>query len=166
MVYEPKYTYSWGEGYQPNIDANIVGSVIEQLEEKHGKVTRELFLDASRSVDSPTHSIFEWDNDIAAEKWRLSVATKTINNLRVVSVKPELVEQKIKAFVNTSRPKEKQMYVNIVTALSDEQTREIVLCRLRTEIQALIERNKHIDELALILQEETQKLIEQKGVVE
>ena len=163
MVYEPKYTYSWGEGYQPNIDANIVGSVVEQLEEKNGKVTKEMFLDASRPENSPTHSLFEWDNDIAAEKWRLSVATKTINNLRVVYIKPEKTEQKVKAFINASKPKAKPQYVNIVSALSDEKTREIVVERLRTEVKALIERNKHIDELVLILKEETQNLIEQKG---
>lgn len=164
MVFETKYQYSWGDGFKPSIDANVVGSVVEQLERENGKVTKEMLLDASRSKDSPTHGLFEWNNDVAAEKWRLSVATRTINNLRIVYVKPEKVEQKITAFINTSKPKEKPMYVNIVSALSNEGTREIVLERLRTELQAFIERNKHIEELANILQEETDKLISQKGV--
>ena len=71
MVYKPKQQYQWGDGWKPSVDANIVGGVVEQIEAENGRVTKEKFLDYSRPEDSPTHSIFEWDDSKAAEKYRL-----------------------------------------------------------------------------------------------
>ena len=44
MVYKPKNKYSWGIGWKPDIDANIVGKVVEEIEDEYGSVTKELFL--------------------------------------------------------------------------------------------------------------------------
>ena len=49
-------------------------------------------------------------------------------------------------------------YKNIVDALSEQEKRELILKRLRREVEALIERNKHIDELADILQDAVNQL--------
>ena len=76
MVFELKKNYSWSYGGF-GVDANTVGKTLEQIEADTGSVTKEKLLDASRAEDSPTHALFEWNNEIAGEKYRLEQARST-----------------------------------------------------------------------------------------
>lgn len=158
MVYKPKNQYSWGDGWKPKMDANIVGGVVEKIEAEHGEVTKELLLEESRPEDSITHSLFEWDNNKAAEKYRLDQAKHTINALRVVWVTPENKEVPVKAFVNVSELTDKTKYRNVELALREEDSREAYLKRIRNELEAFIRRNRNIEELADILIEYGEEL--------
>ncbi len=157
MVYQPKKQYSWWDGYARTVDANVVGAVVEHLEEENGKVTKEDFLDVSRPEDSPTHELFEWDDNKAAEAYRLDQSRHIINALRVVYTNKEDVETKVPAFIRTSPPKANPVYENIHSALQNEGKREIILNRLRGELDAFIIRNQHIEELADLLAEASEK---------
>lgn len=163
MVYQPKNKYQWSEGFQPKLDANIVGGVVEQIEDEYGSVTKEIFLEKSRPEDSVTHSLFEWDNDKAAENYRLEQARKTIGNLRIVYSTPKKEDVPVKAFVNVSDFSEKAQYRNVEVVLNDEDTRETYLNRIRHELNAFITRNQNIEELADILIEAGENL--KKGVI-
>ena len=157
MVYQPKRKYEWWDGYKREIDANIVGGVVEQLEEEHGQATKENFLEVSRPEDAPTHCLFEWDDSVAAEKYRLDQSRHIINGLRVVYVNNDKEDTKVPAFINVAPPKEKCVYESIETALRHEGKREIILNRLRGELDAFIIRNQHIEELADLLAEASEK---------
>lgn len=158
MVYEVK-KYSWKKGWNPKLSADVVGKVVSEIEEKQGTVTKEALLDASRDENSPTHSLFEWDDHKAGEMYRLSVANSVILQLQV-----EIVHEKredklyVPAFINVKRENTQAEYVNIVDALSDEESKDLIVERLRRELHAFVERNKHIDELVQILQEELEGL--------
>lgn len=152
MVYKPKRTYTWNENFSPNIDPNVVGGVLEALEEKNGRVTADDFLEASRPEDSPTHSIFEWDDTKAAELWRHTQSRTTINALRVEYVSRSGEETKVSAFIKTSPVGSRTAYENIQTALSDTEKKQIVLDRIQAELDSFVIRNRHIEELADILE--------------
>ena len=152
MVYEVK-KYSWRAGWAPKLSADIVGKVVSDIEAKKGTVTKEALLDASRSSKSPTHLLFEWDDHKAAESYRLSVASKVITQLQIEVIKEESGDKlMIPAFINVNSERDSK-YLNIVEALSNEESKELIIERLRREVKAFIERNKHIDELVMILQE-------------
>ena len=158
MVYQPKRKYEWWDGYKRIVDANTVGVVVEQLEEKNGQVTKEDFLEVSRPEDSVTHALFEWDDGKAAEAYRLDQSRRIINSLRIVYVKPDKEEEvKVSAFVQTTPNGVKAHYENIEDALKDNGKREIVLNRIRAELDAFIIRNQHIEELADLLEEASVK---------
>ena len=159
MVFKPERKYSWKDGWQPKMSAETVGNVITEIEEKNGTVTKELFLDASRPVDSPTHNLFEWDDKKAGELYRLSISNKIIIqlNVEIESVKGE-EKTYVPAFINIRQTNDKAEYKNIVDALSDQESRELIVKRLKREVEALINRNRHINELADILQSEVDKL--------
>ena len=163
MVYKPKKKYEWWSQGSWKVDANTVGAVVEQLEEKNGEVTKEAFLDASRPEDSVTHALFEWDDRKAAESYRLDQSRHIINSLRVVYVKPDKEEVKVAAFIQTNKKDGAAVYENIHDALKDEGKREVILNRIRGELNAFIARNQHIEELADILEESAQKLRLKKG---
>lgn len=156
MVFKPKKKYEWST-FKRNVDANVVGGVMEMLEERDGSATKESLLEASRPEDSETHSLFEWNNDVAAEKYRLDQSQKIINDLRVVYTTPKKQEVSVTAFVNVNSGKKKASYENIADALADEGKKEIILNRLRGELDAFIIRNSHIDELADLLLEASNK---------
>lgn len=151
MVYKPKRKYSWGDGFQPKMDANIVGGVVEKIEAENGNVTKEAFLDFSRPIESPTHELFEWDDSKAAEKYRLEQSRDTIGNLRVVYVSPTNEDISVKAFVNISATSEKPKYESIEVALQDVSKRKNILNRIQGELDNFVARNRHIKELADML---------------
>lgn len=157
MVYEVK-KYSWREGWTPKISADVVGKVVSDIEAKNGTVTKEALLDASRSDKSPTHSLFEWDDHKAGELYRLSVASRVITQLQVEVIKEESEDKLyVPAFINVNSERDSK-YLNIVDALSNEESKELILERLRKEVKAFIDRNKHIEEFITILQEEIEAL--------
>lgn len=158
MVYQPKRKYSWGDGFKPKMDANIVGGVVEQIEAENGNVTKEAFLDFSRPIESPTHELFEWDDSKAAEKYRLEQSRDTIGNLRVVYVSPTREDIPVKAFVNISATGEKPSYESIEVALQDDNKRENIQKRIQGELDSFVARNRHIEELADMLIETGEKL--------
>lgn len=158
MVFQPKRAYSWGEGFKPSVDANIVGAVYESIEEKNGSVTKENFLDASRPEDSPTHSLFEWDDTKAAELYRLDTSRNIIGCLRVTVESKDNENVQVRAYVNTAPLTEKAQYENIEVVMRNEDKREAYLNRIRQELNNFVRRNAHIEELADILIEAGQRL--------
>lgn len=156
MVYKPKQQYQWNEGFSFRTDANVVGGMVEHLEKTHGSVTGELLLEASRSETSQTHDLFEWDDATAAEKYRLNTARSAIGQLRVVMTMQSGEQKPIRAFVNVSESH--ASYESITTALQDENKREVYLNKIRAELDAFIQRNKNIEELADMLTEAAESL--------
>ena len=158
MVYKPKRNYEWGEGWSPKMDANIVGGVVEQIEDEYGSVTKERLLEVSRPNDSVTHSLFEWDDPKAAEMYRLDQAKHIIGALRVVYVNSDCEQVTVKAFVNVSELSDKAAYRNVEVVLQDEDSREIYLKRVQNELNAFVKRNKNIKELADMLETAAKEL--------
>ena len=157
MVFQPK-SYKWKDGFSYSVKANVVGEVIEEIESRDGSVTREAFLDASRPDDSPTHSMFEWDDAIAAEKWRLDEARKIIVALQVTyEDESEFGTRSTPAFINI-KSERKAEYVNVIDALSDQESRALIIERINRDLDQIIERNRHIEDLADILESKVSKL--------
>lgn len=158
MVFKPKRSYTWGEGFKPNADANVVGAVCEQIENENGSVTKERFLDVSRPINSPTHDLFEWEDAKAAELYRLDTSKRIIGCLRVYYINENEKECQVKAFVNVSELSETAKYESIEVVLSEEDKRSVYLTRIKQELDNYIRRNSHIEELADILIEAGNKL--------
>lgn len=159
MVFQPKRSYSWNENFGGfKIDANIVGGVFEQIENETGEVTKERFLEASRPDDSPTHSMFEWDDEKAAEAYRLSMSGKIIGSIHIKYINDNNEECSVRAYVNTSPMKETAKYESVEVVLSDEDKRSVYLTRIKQELDNYIRRNSHIEELADILIEAGERL--------
>ena len=74
--------YKWKTGYFKT-DANVAGAVCEQLEKTVG-LNATTLLDASRPQNAPLHDEFEWDDGIAAERYRETQARKIIHNLELI----------------------------------------------------------------------------------
>lgn len=150
MVYEKKY--SWRS--PKNVSAQIVGEVIEQIEKEDGAVTKEKLLEVSRPEDSPTHRLFEWDDSVAAEKYRLHQSQKAILDIVVTVVKNDEPQLSSRAFVNvTSGLSNKAQYSSIDVAMADEEKRNAVLDNAFEEFRKFEDKYNSLRELSAAFDE-------------
>ena len=166
MVYKPKRQYSWLVP-TTKVSAEVAGAVMEQIEETQGVLTKENFLEASRAEDSPTHKLFEWDNDKAAEKYRLTQSGRYIANMRVtieteerkeVSTSVTFGEKKeddrpetVRAFMSISKDRtDRAVYINHEKAMSDEKLRATVLEHAAQELEMFQKKYERYQELAKV----------------
>lgn len=144
--------------------AQTVGEHLEDLEQKHGSITKQMFLDSARPEESPIHDLFEWDDQKAAEKWRLQQANIIINSLRIEVVTENNETTRINAFVNTEkRGNGKASFINIQSAMSNDKTRDHVLRDALRDLEWLRRKYDKFQWFSQIAQSIDTFIAEQKG---
>lgn len=79
--------YKWRiESFAKGIDPTAAEVELERIEKEYGSLTPENVLEASRNKDAVLYSLFTWDNNDAAHKYRLQQARTLINNIEVITV--------------------------------------------------------------------------------
>ena len=75
--------YKWRSGYSHKTDPEVAAGIMNELAEQ-GKLDAKTLVDVSRPEDAPLHQEFEWDNDVAAERWRQHQGRNLINALVMI----------------------------------------------------------------------------------
>lgn len=133
------------------VKAEIVGEVFDQLEQEFGEVTPKNFLDASRPEDSPTHKLFEWRDEKAAELYRTEQSRHVIRDLRVEIVDNDKTFT-APAFVNVHTANDGYAsYQNIVHVFSCKEKRDSVLDRAYRELQMFKTKYSNFVELSRVI---------------
>ena len=142
--------YKW-QGFSYGVEAQIVGEEIEKIEKENGGVTPKDIVNKAKAHDNPMHQMFEWDDKKAAEAHRLDTARRIICCL--VTVDDENKRKPTRAYVNiTERAPTKQgLFANIKKAMSDAESREIVLKNALNELAAFRSKYQRLSELAEIM---------------
>lgn len=79
-----KNKYSWiRSGFAKGIEPDEAIRELERIEANYGGLTPENILDASKPEDALFHSLFTWDNNQAAHKYRLQEARIILNNIEI-----------------------------------------------------------------------------------
>jgi hypothetical protein len=138
--------YKWTSGARCAVDANIAGAVCEQLEER-GELTAERLVDVSRPEDAPLHRAFEWNDAIAAEKYRVEQARYIIRSL-VVVVETADEARPIRAYFTT----EVKRYENINVIMQSEDKRRKLLQAAKRELEAFKAKYKALTELSKVFE--------------
>lgn len=145
--------YKWKSvGY--SIPAEKVGKIFERMEKDYGEVTSTRVLEEARPEDSILHPIFEWDDTVAAEKYRLEQARKLINNIEI-EIEPASEDSEpttIAAFVDVGETKHAR-YVNITTAFQNEDMKSVVLKNALNELKAFKEKYRKLKEFDRLFKE-------------
>lgn len=139
--------YKW-KNYKYSVPAEIVGNHFEKLEKTQGNLTSATVLESARPTDSPIHSLFEWDDTKAAEKYRLKQATQIICNL-AVEIETDKKPIECRAFMEVTNEKNGK-FVNVQSAFQCEESREIVLHRALQELAVFKQKYKNLKELAKV----------------
>lgn len=79
--------YTWRiKSMAKGIDPDLAIKEIERIENVYGGITPETVLEASREPDAVLYSLFQWDNDKAANQYRLQQARTLINNIEIAII--------------------------------------------------------------------------------
>lgn len=166
-AYECKY--SWKSGYKPKVSADVVGNALDRMKKdsEDGVVNASMLLDYSRPAESETHDLFEWNDGIAAEKWRMYQSGRIINQLEVTMVEVPAREEEVvmprieslskpivsQAFINIAPkgPAKQGQYTDVVTAFKNDLFRERVLQNARMDLAAFKRRYEQYEELADVI---------------
>lgn len=99
-----------------------------------GGLTPEIVVDAARPEEHPLHSRFEWDDSIAAEKWRREQASELIRSVKITYANARGIEKSVRAYVAVRGDTYGSTgYVPTEEALSDPFTRALLLREFERE---------------------------------
>lgn len=146
-AFEYRYGFASPAGLH-KVAADVVGKVCEELERSESGLTPRSLLDYSRDVNSPTHDEFEWDDSVAAEKFRLKQAHQLIIDLRIVHDNADREVTKDRAFIVT--PERKSEYVPLQKALTNDEWRIGLLAQARKDSEIFLAKYRRLEELASV----------------
>jgi hypothetical protein len=142
--------YQWRQGFYPKADPNKVGREVQRLSvENDGEVAPAVLVSfAQQNPKSESNRLFQWDDEKAAEEYRLEQARLAMRSLIIVNLTVGGNKQEpIRAFVNVSSDGGRA-YAPIAVVMRDPEKREEVLARALTELEAWRHRYAALQELA------------------
>jgi hypothetical protein len=140
--------------------AEAIRSELLAINEEHGVLTPELVVQRSREPASALHQFFEWDDDQAAEKFRLVQAGALIRRVRLTIVRASTETKvvtfgSVRAFVSPASERKSKAnpeggYGTIQDVLSDEDRRADLIATARRELAALRRKYETLEELSAV----------------
>lgn len=123
--------FEWKADSRFPVGAQIAAERLQHIRETSGEITPRNVVDDARSDNSPLHKCFEWDNDKAADNYRLSQARKLIGAIVVAQIDDRPVKKETRAFVNLPSV---SRYEPIEVAMSQPDMRNEILAKAKQEI--------------------------------
>jgi len=145
------YSYSYGkfDAVFKN-PAEVAGPVCLKLRESEVGLTPESLLDASRDENAPLHNEFEWDDTVAAEKFRKEQARCIIRHLVIQRI--DATEEgypKERAFIYTGE--KASGYVPMKDALSNDTWRTNLLKAAKRDMNYFVAKYHRLEELTKVI---------------
>lgn len=86
----PQYCYAEGleDAMRFGIDAQEAGEELERIKQRDGTIVPEAVVDEARPEEAVLHPAFEWEDPVAAEKYRVIQARQLIKRVRVICPDP------------------------------------------------------------------------------
>lgn len=123
---------------------------LEEIAQRRGILTPLVVLDEARNPEHPLHGRFEWDDTVAAEKYRLEQAHQLIRVARVSYVDNAGDSQSVRAYQPVARPGGYE-YKRSEDIAADPLLTEIVLRDMRREWQTLKRRYERFEEFVAMV---------------
>lgn len=116
---------------------------------KRGALAPDIIVEEASDPAHPLHQRFDWDDSVAAHRWRLEQASHLI---RVVKLPGTEDKTDLRAFVAVKREdSHKAVYVPTQEAMADEFTRRLVLRDMERDVIVLKRRYEHMREFAEVV---------------
>ena len=139
--------YSWKEGSRLSGDAQKAGEELERIRTRHnGRLEPEWVVHEAKAKRNPLHDLFEWDDNVAAQNYRVDQARGVIRSIDVVVEEVE-APKPVRAFVSVWRGSDRS-YTSVSHAMSDPKLRQQVLAEALASLEAWRKRYAELEELA------------------
>jgi hypothetical protein len=142
--------YRWKNQSLGQVPAQIVGEEIQRITVQNGGCIKPHNIVAhAQAVTSPIHRCFEWNNKLAAEKYRIEQAKYMLRSIVVVQQVPDDEPLLVRAFVSIKKNDE-PVYTSIHRAVNDPEQWEFVLASAYEELKAWRQKYKDLQQFANI----------------
>lgn len=123
--------------------------------QRQGHLTPALVVSEATPEESPLHHRFEWDNNVAGDKYRLIQARELIRSCTVVYKETDTSEDRVRAFVATYTPGDADSagYRPTEEVMQDDFASKLVLRQFEREVQALRRSYGHLVEFEAIIRQ-------------
>lgn len=137
--------YEWKSSARIKGDAQKCGELFEQLSATEEGLTAKTLLEANKPESAPLHNDYEWDDEKAAEEWRLHQSRNFINSITVKMVSEDKEnETQVRAFHIVSEP---HQYEPIAAIIKEKNKYEQLLQSAYSELQAFRKKYSTLKEL-------------------
>jgi hypothetical protein len=153
--------YTWAQGVQPPVSADIVGPILDDIDLNYGAIRPARVVEMARPDTAPLHKCFEWDNAAAAERHREDQARHLIRSIRVVR-DPTANEPPKRIYVSV-RHGDPQGYMAMERAMQSPRLRDHIMADALRQLQAWQARYKEIAQFAPVMQAITQVVTSTQG---
>lgn len=134
-------------------DEKIIADLRAIAKGNGGKLMPKDVVDYARPKKSPLHHRFTWDNDAAAEKWRLHQARGIINVLVEYIDKDKENKEPVQVFVALrSEIKDGGGYRVTTSVMSDDEMRADLLAQALEDMRTFQKKYRHLSELASVFE--------------
>ena len=94
-------------------------AALRAIEDKTGRLTPEAVVKEARNKNHPLHGEFTWQNDVAANEWRLSQARALIRRVHVVVSTEERIVR-APAYLHDPSTPQQSGYISAIKIKADE----------------------------------------------
>lgn len=143
--------YGYKENKRLPVNAQVAGEELARIRKENGDFfSPAAVVIASRPKKAPLHSVFEWNDSVAAEQFREYQASYLIRAVTVIM--PELPDSApVRAFVSVII-NDQRRYTSIAAAMTDENLRDQLLGDALREMQQFERKYAELSELASVIQ--------------
>lgn len=141
--------YKWKFDKYP-VNAQVAGEYLSELEKKNNGLKPADVVEASMDENSVLHECFEWDNDKAADQYRIDQARDIIRH--IVVTKSESNETHVRAFFSiTTENEKKHKYLSLQAISENEDYKKQTIDRALRELVSFKQKYADLkDELGLV----------------
>lgn len=115
----------------------------DEIESIGSDVKPQQIVDYAKNPDTELHKCFTWDNDVAAEKWRLYEARQVVCNLVIVETNSDDEDIQIRAFHKVDND---EGYKSFRIILKNKDEYEKLLERCLSDLRALKNKYQNLSE--------------------
>jgi len=146
--------FQWRDGSRVRgITAEAAAKRIEFLRKRLKRDVRpDDILKDAKHADSPLHPAFDWDDSVAAQKWRIHQAGHILMSVEIVPKQGDDEGEPVRAFVRVQRGESKPAYCGIVEAMNDPSIKEQLMRTLESEAKNFADRARRYKRFAKIVE--------------
>jgi hypothetical protein len=150
---------AWANGVRFRSDPQQVHATIEELDEQHGGYAPDGSLVAvARDPQNFLHADFEWDDEVAGDKYRLLMEKSMKRALVFIShsevegvVDSQVIRVLQRTSITDSDGGKRKVWRSTVDMLDDPQGREIMLASAQRELNTFVRKYQILNELVGVI---------------
>jgi hypothetical protein len=115
-----------------NIEADVVGNELDRIYEKHGALRPTDVVDEAKPDDAPLHPVFEWNDEVAGQNWRVHTARNLIRSVHVINENKEPSA----VYVNIQTPEKQREYQPVEMVVNKPDMYAVAIYEAQQRINA------------------------------